>query len=95
MIVLFFLFALLASPLAFKGVRSILGTWVASAEGLPTFAGVFLHALVFVLTLRFLKYRPGMRANYEEMTIYDPSVTRATDYGMHLASKGPDDLIKF
>jgi hypothetical protein len=95
MIALFFLFALLASPLAFKAVRSILGTWVASAEGLPTFAGVFLHAFVFVLTLRLLKYRPGMRANYEERTIYDPSVSRVTDYGMHLASKGPDDMNKF
>jgi hypothetical protein len=95
MIVLFFLFALLASPLAFKAVRSILGTWVASAEGLPTFAGVFLHALVLILVLRFLKYRPGRRANYTERIIYDPSVSRVTDYGMHLAAKGPDDLNKF
>ena len=93
MIVLFFLFALLASPVAFKAVRSILGTWVASAEGLPTFAGVFLHAFVLVLTLRFLMYRPGMRSNFE--TVYDPSVSRATNYGMTLAGKGPDDLNKF
>ena len=92
MIVLFFLFALLASPVAFKTVRGVLGTWVASGEGLPTFAGVFLHAFVFILVLRLLKRRPGVRANYIE---YDPSVSRVTDYGMHLASKGPDDLNKF
>jgi hypothetical protein len=95
MIALFILFVLLASPMAFKSVRSILGTWVSSADGLPTFAGVFLHAFVFVLVLRLLKYRPGRRANYEEMTIYDPSVSRATNYGMTLAAKGPDDLNKF
>jgi hypothetical protein len=84
MIALFFLFALLANPMAFRTIRSILGTWVASTEGLPTFAGVFLHAFVFVMVLRLLKYRPG-----------DPSVSRETDYGSHLASTGPDGLIKF
>jgi hypothetical protein len=52
-----------------------------------------LHAFVFVLFLRFLKYRPGRRSNFA--TIYDPSVSRSTDYGMHLAAKGPDDLNKF
>ena len=93
MIALFFLFTLLASPLAFKAIRSILGTWVASADGLPTFAGVFFHAFVFMLILRMLMYRPGRRSNFE--TVYDPSVSRSTDYGMHLASKGPDDMNKF
>jgi hypothetical protein len=93
MIVFFILFALLANPMAFKTLRSVLGTWVASAEGLPTFAGVILHAFVFVLILGLLTYRPGRRSNFE--TVYDPSVSRATDYGSHLAAKGPDDLNKF
>lgn len=93
MIALFILFALLANPMAFKSVRSILGTWVASAEGLPTFPGVLLHALLFVMILGLLMYRPGRRANF--VTEYDPSVSRATDYGSHLAAKGPDDLNKF
>jgi len=93
MIALFILFVFLASPMAFKAIRSILGTWVASADGLPTFAGVFFHAFVFVLILRLLKYRPGRQSNFE--TIYDPSVSRSTDYGMHLAAKGPDDINKF
>jgi hypothetical protein len=93
MIVLFFLFTLLASPVAFRTIRGVLGTWVSSAEGLPTFAGIFLHAFVFIFVLKFLTYHPGMRSNFEIM--YDPSVSRATDYGMHLASKGPDDMNKF
>jgi hypothetical protein len=93
MIALFILFALLASPMAFKAVRSVLGAWVASTDGLPTFPGVLLHALVFVMVLKLLMYRPGRRANF--VTEYDPSVSKSTDYGSHLAAKGPDDLNKF
>jgi len=93
MIALFILFALLANPMAFKAVRSVLGTWVASTDGLPTIPGVLLHALVFVTILGLLMYRPGRRANF--VTEYDPSVRRSTDYGSHLAGKGPDDLNKF
>ena len=46
------LFLILASPLVFRGVRKVLGTWVASAEGLPTFAGLLLHAIIFSLIIR-------------------------------------------
>ena len=46
------LFLILASPLVFRGVRKVLGTWVASAEGLPTFAGLLLHAIIFSLIVR-------------------------------------------
>ena len=46
------LFYLVASPLVFRGVRKVLGTWVASAEGLPTFAGLLLHAIIFSLIVR-------------------------------------------
>jgi hypothetical protein len=50
----FLSFALLASPQAFMLVRSILGGWVASADGVPKVAGLLLHALVFVLLTHFL-----------------------------------------
>ena len=46
------LFLILASPAVFRGVRKVLGTWVASAEGLPTFAGLLLHAIIFSLIVR-------------------------------------------
>lgn len=50
----FIVFFIVANPETFKLVRKVVGGWVASADGLPTQAGVLLHALVFVLALHFL-----------------------------------------
>jgi hypothetical protein len=50
----FLTFALLASPQAFMLVRSVAGSWVATADGLPKVGGLLLHALVFVLLTHFL-----------------------------------------
>jgi len=91
-LVLLFLFGLLASPMAFRTVRQVLGSWVASVEGLPTLAGLAVHAFVFVLVLRLLKRRGRPQAS-APAPIYDPSVSRATDYGSTLAAKGPDAVV--
>jgi hypothetical protein len=45
----FAVFFVVANPATFKLVRSIAGSWVASADGVPTTAGLLLHALVFVI----------------------------------------------
>lgn len=50
----FVAYVAIASPAAYKTVRGLLGNWVASAEGLPTTAGLILHALVFILVVGFL-----------------------------------------
>jgi len=50
----FLAYVLVASPATYKAVRGILGSWVANAEGLATFPGLLLHALVFVLLVGFL-----------------------------------------
>ena len=50
----FLAYVLVANPAMYKAVRAILGGWVASAEGLATFPGLLLHALVFVLIVGFL-----------------------------------------
>lgn len=50
----FLAFVLVANPATYKAVRRILGSWVSSAEGLATFPGLLLHALVFVLLAGFL-----------------------------------------
>jgi uncharacterized membrane protein len=50
----FVVFFIVANPATFKLVRSVAGGWVSSAEGLPTTAGLLLHALVFVLLSSFL-----------------------------------------
>jgi hypothetical protein len=43
------IFMLLASPKAFQVVRSVLGGWISSAEGLPKIGGLFVHALVLLV----------------------------------------------
>jgi hypothetical protein len=48
------IFFLLASPGAFRTVRGVLGGWVASAEGVPTSAGLVLHSAVYVLLACYL-----------------------------------------
>ena len=50
----FLLFFLVANPVTFKAVASVLGSWVANSYGLPTQAGVLLHALVFVIVCHFV-----------------------------------------
>jgi hypothetical protein len=50
----FLAYVLVANPATYKAVRGILGGWVSSAEGLATFPGLLLHALVFVLLVGFL-----------------------------------------
>jgi hypothetical protein len=53
-IIPFITFFAIANPETFKLVRSIAGSWVASADGLPTTAGLLLHALVFVIVCHFV-----------------------------------------
>jgi hypothetical protein len=48
-IVPFAVFFVVANPATFKLTRSVFGAWVAAADGLPTTAGLLLHALVFVI----------------------------------------------
>jgi len=50
----FLTFFAIANPATFKLVRSIAGNWVASADGLPTTAGLLLHSLVFVIVCHLL-----------------------------------------
>jgi uncharacterized membrane protein YhiD involved in acid resistance len=56
-------FFIVANPATFKIVRRLLGSWVSSAEGLATPAGLILHALVFVSLAVFLP-RLIMRSSY-------------------------------
>jgi hypothetical protein len=50
----FITFFVVANPATFKMTRKVLGSWIAAADGLPTTAGLLLHALVFVLVAHFL-----------------------------------------
>ena len=53
-IVPFAVFFVVANPATFKLTRSVAGSWVAAADGLPTTAGLLLHALVFVILAHFM-----------------------------------------
>jgi hypothetical protein len=47
-------FFVVANPATFKLTRSVAGGWIANSYGLPTTAGLLLHALVFVIVAHFL-----------------------------------------
>lgn len=62
----FTVFFLVANPATFKAVASVLGKWVADSQGLPTQAGVLLHALVFVILCSIVWRMFYMRSGYAE-----------------------------
>jgi len=62
----FIAFVLISNPEAYKIVRGMLGGWVANAEGLPTNAGLVLHALVFIVIVGFIMRLP------KKSTFYGP-----------------------
>lgn len=68
----FITFFIVANPAVFKLVRSVAGQWVASSDGVPTTAGLLLHALVYVL-LSTLLWRLvwGKKSGYQQPTMLD------------------------
>ena len=50
----FLTYIAVAHPATYKATRGVLGSWVASADGLATLKGVALHAVVFVLLATLL-----------------------------------------
>ena len=63
----FLAYVLVANPATYKAVRGILGNWVASAEGLATFPGLLLHALVYILIVGFLMSVVPRASGYHHM----------------------------
>ena len=47
----FVAYLIVANPATYKAVRGVAGGWVASADGLPTLAGLALHAVVLILLI--------------------------------------------
>jgi len=60
------LFFIIANPALFKLTGQLFGRMIASPEGLPTQAGVLLHALVFVLAGRLV----GRFSRYADESMY-------------------------
>lgn len=60
------LFMVLASPMAFQAVRSVLGGWISSMDGLPKVGGLAVHAIVFmVLSTMIWRYAPFGSSSFE------------------------------
>lgn len=57
------LFVAFAHPETFKLVRGVAGGWVASTYGVPTNAGLILHAILFVMVVGFIM-RSRLVSNY-------------------------------
>lgn len=47
-------FIAVSHPATYRATRGILGSWVATQEGLPKMGGLVLHAIVFLLVLQLL-----------------------------------------
>lgn len=54
LLVPFVLFFIVANPVTYKITRSIFGNWVANTFGLPTLAGLLLHAVVLTVLLHLV-----------------------------------------
>jgi hypothetical protein len=80
----FVAYLIVANPATYKAVRGVAGSWVASADGLPTMAGLALHAVVLILLvtaiMRFIvpsKSKFSMEldmANLSEMDEFDSTM---------------------
>lgn len=47
-------FIAVSHPATYRATRGLLGSWVATQEGLPKTAGLLLHAVVFLFVLRLI-----------------------------------------
>ena len=92
------LFALIASPMLFKTVAGVLGSWVASNTGSPTPAGLLLHGVVFILASRVVMRLAGYRQyrmyaepaeSYEEYEEAEKYAEEAEKYAEEMYAEEP------
>lgn len=66
-------FLLVAHPATYRTTRSVLGSWVATQDGLAKLGGLVLHGLVLFGVLILLK-RLRMRSNYDHWGGMDTNI---------------------
>lgn len=59
-------FIAVSHPATYRATRGLLGSWVATQEGLPKTAGLLLHAVVFLFVLRLI-YMLLARVSYAKV----------------------------
>jgi hypothetical protein len=91
------LFALIASPMLFKTVASVLGSWVASNTGSPTPAGLLLHGVVFILASRVVMRLAGYRQyrSYAEPESYAEDASGYAEEYAEEAEKYAEEAEKY
>lgn len=79
----FIAYLVVANPATYKAVRGVAGGWVASSEGLPTMAGLALHALVLVLLVTaIMRFLPSKSKFSMELDMANISDIPEFDSGM-------------
>jgi hypothetical protein len=86
------LFFLIASPSTFKLMRKILGSWVASAEGLPHAGGLALHSVVYVLLACYL---PAKLVSSFEVGVYTSNGKAAPQFRGNLGPMLPQTTVNY
>lgn len=67
-VILIIAFLIAANPAVYRMTRGVLGSWVASPEGVAKFGGLLLHALVFLLLVNLTKKAVSPMATGEMST---------------------------
>ena len=84
----FVAYLIVANPATYKAVRGVAGGWVASAEGLPTMAGLALHALVLVLLVTLImRFLPSKSKFSMELDM--ANLSEIEDYNSTMAAFHP------
>ena len=80
-------FAIVSSPATYQLTSKIAGSWIASADGAATPAGLFLHTLVFLFLLCLLtKYLPKL---FPRISTMGHMMGGSSYYEMHMK---PDEV---
>jgi hypothetical protein len=71
-------FVAVGHPATYKATSGMLGSWVASSDGLPKIGGLFLHAIVFILLAGLLLTLTMPRRSGFTISAFGQSLTVGT-----------------
>ena len=84
----FVAYLIVANPATYKAVRGVAGGWVANAEGLPTLAGLALHAVVLVLLVTAIMRFVPAKSKFD-MSLDMASLSEMEEFDSTMASFHP------
>jgi len=81
-------YLIVANPATYKAVRGVAGGWVANAEGLPTLAGLALHAVVLILLITAVMRLVPTKSKFD-MTLDMANLGEIEEFDSTMASFHP------